>query len=365
MASRIGGRLFGSLARSRGLSSSVGQSRNLNVGVLGCGRIGQVHLETLCYNVPEANPVMVMDAFESAAKSAVEKYGVEKYTLNDEELISSKDVDAVWICTPSQFHADQIKMAASHGKHIFCEKPIATDLKGTLEAVEFAKSKGVKLMTAFQRRFDPNFMKVKNAVQGGEVGKPIFVKTVSRDPAPPPLEYVKGGGGLFKDMAIHDIDICRWMADSEADSVFVTGSMMVSDLSSCEGPEAIDTALTMIKFKNGVTGLIDNCRQAPYGYDQRIEVFGDKGMVASENNFPNTVKKLTAEGVETDLPYSFFMTRYMEAYKNETIEFCKAVSQDLPVPATGSDGAEALRIAMAAGKALAENRWVKLDEINP
>mmetsp|Transcript_21300 Transcript_21300/g.87064 ORF Transcript_21300/g.87064 Transcript_21300/m.87064 type:complete len:167 (-) Transcript_21300:215-715(-) len=166
-------------------------------------------------------------------------------------------------------------------------------------------------------------------------------------------------------MAIHDIDICRWMADAEADSVFVTGSMMVSDLSSCEGPEAIDTALTMIKFKNGVTGLIDNCRQAPYGYDQRVEVFGDKGMVASENNFPNTVKKLTADGVETDLPYSFFMTRYMEAYKNETIEFCKAVSQDLPVPATGSDGAEALRIAMAAGKALAEDRWVKLDEITP
>eukprot|EP00188_Purpureofilum_apyrenoidigerum_P006295 Plantae.Rhodophyta-Purpureofilum_apyrenoidigerum.ctg9511.p1 GENE.Plantae.Rhodophyta-Purpureofilum_apyrenoidigerum.ctg9511~~Plantae.Rhodophyta-Purpureofilum_apyrenoidigerum.ctg9511.p1 ORF type:complete len:392 (+),score=103.88 Plantae.Rhodophyta-Purpureofilum_apyrenoidigerum.ctg9511:80-1177(+) len=363
MAMQTGGRsVLGGLRQAARMMSGD-QRRNLNVGVLGCGRIGQVHLETLCYNVPNANPVMVMDAFESAAKKAVEKFSVPKYTLSDEELITSKDIDAVWICTPSQFHADQIKMAAANGKHIFCEKPIATDLKGTLEAVEFAKSKGVKLMTAFQRRFDPTFQRLKRSVEGGEVGKPIFIKTTSRDPAPPPYDYVKGGGGLFKDMAIHDIDICRWLAGSEAEAVFVTGSQMVSDLKGLEGPEAIDTALTLIKFKNGATGLIDNCRKAVYGYDQRVEVFGDNGMVASENLFPNNVKKFSGEGVSTDLPYSFFMTRYMEAYKNETIAFAQAVAENKPAPATGEDGAEALKIAMAAGKALAEQRWVKLSEI--
>jgi len=302
--------------RQAGRMLSREQRRNLNVGVLGCGRIGQVHLETLCYNVPNANPVMVMDAFESAAKKAVDKYPVKKYTLSDEELITSKDIDAVWICTPSQFHADQIKMAAANGKHIFCEKPIATDLKGTLEAVEYAKSKGVKLMTAFQRRFDPTFQRLKKSVDSGDVGKPIFIKTTSRDPAPPPYDYVKGGGGLFKDMAIHDIDICRWLAGSEAEAVFVTGGQMVSDLKGLKGPEAIDTALTLIKFKNGATGVIDNCRKAVYGYDQRVEVFGDEGMVASENLFPNNVRTFNDKGVSTDLPHSFFMTRFVVARPN-------------------------------------------------
>lgn len=347
------------------------QTRDLNVGVIGAGRIGQVHLATLA-SVPGVKPVILSDVVESVLKDVTQKYGVAEYTLKAEEVISHPQVEAVWICSPSQFHADQIKAAARAGKHIFCEKPIATDLKGTWEAIGVAKECNVKLMTAFQRRFDPSFSRLRQVIANGEVGKPVSAVLQSRDPGPPPFEYVKGGGGLFKDMAIHDLDIARWLMGSQGQNepvkVYATGACNIDkrilELKNSNPSEAIDTANILIEFENGATATIQVCRKATYGYDQRVEFLGTEGLVKHENHFPSTVEKWTGQAVQkVDLPFNFFMTRYMDAYKNETKAFCDILKSGGEVSPSGEDGARALEMAMACDKSLKEGRPVLISEV--
>jgi myo-inositol 2-dehydrogenase/D-chiro-inositol 1-dehydrogenase len=271
----------------------------------------------------------------------------------------------VWICSPSQFHADQIKECAAAGKHVFCEKPIATDLQGTYEAIAACKTADVKLMTALQRRFDPHFARVKSAIVNGEVGTPVQGRLCSRDPAPPPFDYVKGGGGIFKDMAIHDLDMARFLMGADPISVMATGSCQINDeiLVLDDSAERMDTAAVLVKFPGDVVVTVEVCRQAPYGYDQRAEVLGTKGMIHTENLHPTTAKLSTAAGTgDADLPHDFFMSRYEVAYKDETAAFAKAVFADTAPPVTGDDGLMALAIALAAGKSAEENRWVEISE---
>ena len=195
----------------------------INVGIIGAGRIGIVHLEALA-SCENANPIIISNPTISKAQAAAEKYKLPSFTADAMEVINNPDVDAVWICSPSQFHADQIKACAAAGKHVFCEKPVATDIEETIEAINCCNEAGVKLMTALQRRFDPNFARIKQALDKGEVGEPIVIKLCSRDPAPPPFEYVKGGGGIFKDMAVHDLDMARFLMGSEPVEIFAMGS---------------------------------------------------------------------------------------------------------------------------------------------
>jgi hypothetical protein len=219
-------------------------------------------------------------------------------------------------------------------------------------------------MTALQRRFDPNFKRIKQAIEDGEIGDPIIVKLCSRDPAPPPKEYVIGGGGIFKDMAVHDLDMARFLMGSEPVKVLATGSCQVSDIGDLEGPEAFDTASIVVRFENGKDAIIDVCRKAEYGYDQRAEVLGQEGMVMSENLQPSNVRKFTGEFVgQADMPYDFFMSRYKEAYVTETEAFIDALCNDKPAPCTGRDGLIALVMSMAAGKSAMEERWVDFGEI--
>ncbi|CAM9894737.1 unnamed protein product [Chrysoparadoxa australica] len=347
------------------------QARNLNVGIIGAGRIGQVHLETLA-SVPGVQPVIISDVVEPVLKDVTAKYGVPSYTMNADEVIGHKDVEAVWICSPSQFHADQIKACAKAGKHIFCEKPIATDLQGTAEAIKVAEECGVKLMTAFQRRFDPSFSRLHAVLASGEMGEPISAVLQSRDPGAPPFEYVKGGGGLFKDMAIHDLDIARWMMSAtgknEPVQIYATGSCNVDkailELKGTNPSEAIDTANILVEFESGATATIQVCRRATYGYDQRVEVFAKEGLVKHENHFPSTVQKWTGSAVsQADLPHDFFMTRYSDAYKNETRAFCDILTSGADVSPSGHDGKAALEMAMACDLSLKEGRPVKLSEV--
>ena len=248
----------------------------LGVGVIGAGRIGLVHLEALS-SCESAKAVIISNPTVSKAEAAALKYKLEHFTRDFNEVIHHPDVEAVWICSPSQFHAEQIKACAAAGKHIFCEKPIATDLKETVEAINACNKAGVKLMTALQRRFDPNFQRVKQAIVGGEVGEIVQVKLCSRDPAPPPFEYVKGGGGLFKDMAVHDLDMARFLMGSEPVEILAKGSCQIDpSIKVLPGPEAFDTATVLMQFANGKDAMIDVCRQAPYGYDQRAEVRGQE-----------------------------------------------------------------------------------------
>ncbi|GMH96008.1 hypothetical protein TrVE_jg11009 [Triparma verrucosa] len=336
----------------------------INVGVIGCGRIGLVHLAAIskCQGVKVtyvSNPTI------SKAKNAAEEYSVPNYTSSASELIQSPLVDAVWICSPSSFHASQIKESALYKKHVFCEKPIATSLPETVEAINSCSEAGVKLMIGLQRRFDPNFLRVKQAIDDKEVGVPIIVKVCSRDPSPPPFSYVENGGGIFADMAVHDLDMTRFLVGEDPVSILATGSCHIDkSIEGLEGAEKYDTANCIVKYPNGVTAMIDVCRQSSYGYDQRAEVLGTGGMVMTENVYPSTAKifKPSFTG-NADMPYDFFLKRYNEAYVRETEEFCKALVEDREAPCTGEDGLVALVMSIAAGISAEEGRWVRFDEV--
>jgi len=336
----------------------------LNVGVVGAGRIGLVHLEALAATT-EAKPIIISNPTVSKAEAAAANYPGMEFSANDRDVINHPDVEAVWLCSPSQFHAEQIKACADAGKHVFCEKPIATDLLETIDAVNYCRKKNVKLMVALQRRFDPNFGRIKKAIIDGEIGEPIIVKLCSRDPAPPPFEYVKGGGGIFKDMAVHDLDMARFLMGCEPVKVMATGKCNIDkSIEVLPGPEAFDTATIIVRFENGKDAVIDVCRQAVYGYDQRAEVLGTEGMVMSENMNPSTVRKFTGDFVgQADMPFDFFMSRYKEAYVGETAAFIDALVNDKPAPCTGRDGLVALVMSMAAGVSAVEERWVDFGEI--
>jgi len=350
--------------RSAAAASAAAPEMVVKVGVIGAGRIGLVHLEALS-STQDAECLIISNPTVSKAEAASKQYYVPEFTADADDVINHKDVEAVWICSPSQFHADQIMKCAAAGKHVFCEKPLATDLPETIEAIRACETAGVKLFTALQRRFDPNFLRVKTAITSGEVGEPIVVKLCSRDPSPPPIEYVKGGGGIFKDMAIHDLDMSRYLMGSEPIAILASGSCHINKgIEALDGPEAYDTANVIVKYANGKEAIIDVCRQAPYGYDQRAEVLGTKAMIQTDNMYPNTARIFAADFTgNADLPYDFFMSRYKEAYRQETLAFVDALVNDKPSPCTGEDGLVALIMAIAAGKSAAENRWVEFSEV--
>lgn len=338
--------------------------KNVKVGVIGCGRIGLVHLGAITKS-PNVSPVIVSNPTVSKAEAAAAQYGVPKFTSDAMDVITDPEVDAVWICSPSQYHAEQIKACAANGKHVFCEKPIATDLAETVEAINACNEAGVKLMIGLQRRFDPNFMRVKQAIENKEVGDTIMIKLCSRDPSPPPFEYVKGGGGIFADMAVHDLDMSRFLAGTDPIELLAVGSTHIDkSIEVLPGSEKYDTATCIVKYPNGVTAMVDVCRQSSYGYDQRAEVLGSQGMIATDNVYPNTARLYKPDFTgNADMPFDFFLSRYNEAYVTETIAFCDSLVNDKPVPCTGSDGLVALTMAIAADKSAKENRFVKFSEI--
>merc|ERR1712238_529111 len=338
--------------------------KEIKVGVIGCGRIGIVHLGAIT-KAPNVKPIIVSNPTVSKAEAAAATYGVPKFTADAMDVITDPEVDAVWICSPSSFHAEQIKACAANGKDIFCEKPIATDLAETVEAINACSEAGVKLMIGLQRRFDQNFIRVKTAIKNAEVGKTIMIKLCSRDPSPPPFEYVKGGGGIFTDMAVHDLDMTRFLADADPIDILAVGSCHIDkSIEVLEGSEAFDTATCIVRYPNGVQAMVDVCRQSSYGYDQRAEVLGTQGMIATDNVYPNTAKIYKTDFTgNADMPYDFFLNRYNEAYVSETIKFCESLVQDTPVPCTGEDGLVALIMAIAADKSAAENRWVSFREV--
>mmetsp|Transcript_10947 Transcript_10947/g.14350 ORF Transcript_10947/g.14350 Transcript_10947/m.14350 type:complete len:443 (-) Transcript_10947:243-1571(-) len=339
-------------------------TKEIKVGVIGCGRIGLVHLGAI-NKAPNVKPVIVSNPTVSKAEKAAADFNVARFSADAMDVITDPEVDAVWICSPSQYHAEQIKACAANNKHVFCEKPIATDLPETVEAINACNEAGVKLMIGLQRRFDDNFRRVREAVEAKEVGENIMIKLCSRDPSPPPFEYVKGGGGIFADMAVHDLDMSRFLAGEDPIEILATGACHIDkSIEVLEGSEKFDTASCMVRYPNGVTAMVDVCRQSSYGYDQRAEVLGTKGMIQTDNVYPNTARIYKNDFTgNADMPYDFFLSRYNEAYVTETIAFCESLVNDTPVPCTGQDGLVALVMAIAADKSAEENRWVKFSEV--
>ena len=335
--------------------------KTIRVGVIGAGRIGKIHAENLATRVPGAVVAAIADPNVAAAKELAEKLHVEAYYEDYRKIIEDKTIDAVAICSSTDTHAKFMTEAAEAGKHIFCEKPIDHTLEKIDRALAAVSKAGVKCQIGFNRRFDPNFKKVRQMVLDGKVGDVHILRITSRDPSAPPVSYVKVSGGMYLDMTIHDFDMARYLSGSEVVEVYAAGGVMVDPEIGKAGD--IDTAIITLKFANGAIGTIDNSRQAVYGYDQRVEVFGSKGMVAVANNTPNSSVYSNADGVVSEKPLYFFLERYMDSFIAEMQDFIAAIQNNQPTPVTALDGRKPILIALAANKSMRENRPVKLSEI--
>ncbi len=333
----------------------------LKIGLIGAGRIGRVHAEHLTTHIPSAELVMVADMFEESAKQCAKRYAIPLATQDYHAILDRPDIEAVVICSSTDTHARIIEEAAQAGKHIFCEKPIALDLPSIDQALDAVARADIKLQLGFNRRFDPSFRRVRQAVEQGEIGGLQQLHITSRDPAPPPIEYIPGSGGLFLDMTIHDFDMARFLTGSEVDEIFAMAGVMVDPAIGEAGD--VDTATILLHFTNGVIGTIENCRRAAYGYDQRVEVLGSAGAVGTENKYSNTAIISDSRAIRRDLPLHFYIERYTESYVTEMAAFVDSVLHNKPVPVTGYDGRMALVLGLAAKKSLAEHRPVHLSEI--
>ncbi|KAJ8906700.1 hypothetical protein NDN08_003189 [Rhodosorus marinus] len=339
----------------------VPTSKKLGVGIIGAGRIGQVHAENINLKVKNAKLVGISSGTKKLAEVCSLENSCTPY-YDYHEMLENPELDAVCICSASNQHTDQIIAAAEAGKHIFCEKPIDTDLAVIDEALKAVKKAGVKLQVGFNRRFDCNYSRVRQAVVAGEIGTPQIFHITSRDPSPPPIEYVKNSGGIWLDCSIHDFDMARFLVGDDVEEVYALGAVNIDK--QIEEYGDIDTSVISLKFKNGVIGTIDNSRRAVYGYDQRCEVFGSRGSVSINNNYPNSAVVSTAEKIQRDLPLHFFMDRYTESFVTEIRDFVDCVVEDKNVPVTGWDGRAPVVIAIAAKKSYHEGRPIKLSEVD-
>ena len=326
--------------------------------LLGAGRIGKAHARAVSAN-PDAALVAVTDAMPEAAEALAAQYGAEVRTLDAIE--AAGDIDAVLICTPTDTHAELIQRFARASKGIFCEKPVDLSLARVQETLKVVRETRATLMVGFNRRFDPDFRAMKDVIDTGRIGKVEMVQITSRDPGAPPVSYIERSGGLFRDMTIHDFDMGRWLLGEEVTAVVATGSVLTDPAIGAAGD--IDSATVILVTASGRQCVISNSRRATYGYDQRIEVLGEKGAVFAENTHEAAVQVATAEGFARPPILNFFMERYAAAYAAEIAAFIDALSKGAEPPTTGEDGLMALALADAAMKSLAEGRVVRLSEI--
>jgi len=320
----------------------------MKVALFGAGRIGKVHAASIKMD-PRSDLVAVTDVMQEAAEALAQEHGIAVRT--PEEILADTSIDAILIASSTNTHSDLIEAGITAGKAIFCEKPIDLSLERALKVRAAAASHDKPMMMGFNRRFDPNFTAVKAALDAGEIGKSEMLAVTSYDPAPPPVSYIKVSGGLYRDMMIHDFDMCAFLFGMPA-SVMAHGSCLVDPEIGAAGD--IDTAVVVLTYADGRIATIRNSRRAPYGYDQRVEVLGADGTLAAENELENTLVKSTTAGVTSAKPVHFFLERYMRAYVIEWSAFVDAVVEGKPVPATIQDGVNALALAEAANRSLAE-----------
>ena len=314
--------------------------------------------------VKHESAVMIKE-MESRAKEEADKKakaaGAEYTTKDYKDILADKDIDAVIICSSTDTHSPISIEAIKAGKHVFCEKPIDHDVDKIKEVIKTLEGTGLKYQVGFNRRFDHNFEAAQRAVVNGKIGAPHIIKITSRDPEPPSAEYVKVSGGMFLDMTIHDFDMVRFLAGCDAEEVYVQAANLVDPEIGKAGD--VDTAIITLKMENGALAVIDNSRQAVYGYDQRAEVFGSKGMVAIKNDSDSTAVISNEDGVTGEKPQFFFLERYMDAYGKEMVQFIDAIENDTETPLGVEDGLKPVLMGLAAKKSVEEGRPVKISEI--
>ena len=315
----------------------------INIGLLGAGRIGQVHARTLM-TLPGAKTAAVSDFLPKAAEALASQSGA--VAMSTDDIIADPQIDAVVIGTPTTTHYDIIHQAAAAGKAIFCEKPIDLSVDRIHDCIAAVSKAGVPFMTAFNRRFDPNFMKVEAQLRSGAIGDVEMVTIQSRDPSPPPIGYVKTSGGLFRDMMIHDLDMARFLLGEDPVEIFAHASCLVDPEIGAVGD--IDTAMVSLKTASGKLCQISNSRRATYGYDQRIEVHGSGGMLRADNVLTDTVEIATGDGYRKSVTEPFFLERYAAAYTNEMGHFVDCLNAGKPMTPSIEDGLKAQVLADAA-----------------
>ena len=325
----------------------------LRTALLGAGRIGHVHAKAITGD-KGATLVAVADTVPAAALALVSEYGGE---IRDVSVIAaSPDVDAVVICTPTDTHADLIELFAQAGKAVFCEKPIDLDIGRVRACLDVVAQSGTLLMVGFNRRFDPHFAALKQAISDGQIGAVEQITITSRDPGPPPHSYIRRSGGIFRDMTIHDFDMARFLLSEPVTRVFATAGALAD-------PEIrelgdFDTVTVVMESMSGKQVVISNSRRAAYGYDQRIEVHGSLGMITAENQRPVSIELASAIGFTRPPLHDFFMTRYLDAYVAEIASFTSAARGEIDAPVTGADGLAALELAEAALRSVESGRFV-------
>lgn len=322
--------------------------KRLNIGMIGAGRISRVHTPNLVNRVRGARVAALADPDLEAAKALCVPLGIERMVPDYWELLQDPDIDAVFICSPTDTHVEIALAAAEAGKHIFCEKPIDQDVSRIREVIGAVESAGIKCQVGFNRRFDRNFRRIHELVREGALGEVQLVKISSRDPQAPPVSYVLGSGGIFADMTIHDFDMAAHLSGSRITEVSAVGSCLIDPGIGEAGD--VDTCIVKLKLSSGALAVIDNSRQAVYGYDQRVEVFGSKGMAAAENERPNNTTLSLASGVYQEKPLWFFLERYTEAFVQEEQAFVDACLKDEPVPISARDSLAPVLVAIAAQK---------------
>lgn len=335
----------------------------LKIGIIGAGRIGKVHLESISYHVKNATVTAMADPFmNEETEKLIRSYGVSKVTKDYKDILNDKDIDAVLVCSSTDTHAAISIEAINAGKHVFCEKPVDHSIEKIQAVADALKEHpDIKFQVGFNRRFDHNFAAIRKAYDDGKIGEAHILKITSRDPEPPNPAYIKVSGGIFLDMTIHDFDMACFLTDSDVEELYVNSAVLVDPAIGEQGD--VDTAIITMKMANGALAVIDNSRKAAYGYDQRAELFGSKGMVATSNDTVSSAIISNADGVTGEKPLFFFLERYMGSFSEEMRQFTEAVINDTEVPVGIHAGLQSVKIGLAARKSVEEHRPVKISEI--
>jgi len=328
---------------------------SVDLAIVGFGRIGRIHAENIL-SMQGANLKMIVDPILDIDEGL--KRGGIQQSKNIADLFSLQKIDGVIICSPSNYHVEQIKELSKATKNIFCEKPLGLSIKEIMEVKSLVDSKNLNLHVGFNRRFDPDFSSLKLSIVSGDIGDLHMIKIISRDPSPPPISYIEKSGGMFLDMTIHDFDMVKYLSGVEISEIYAKGDCFIDP--EIKKAHDIDTAIINMTLKNGILATINNSRKAVYGYDQRIEVLGSKGTMIVGNKLLHGVRKGTKDGFTSANPKNFFIDRYKESYQIEIADFIRSTSGETVDHANVDDGLHALKIGLATNKSLLKNKPIQL-----
>ena len=336
--------------------------KNITVGIIGAGRIGMTHAQSIAYEIPGVVIKSVADPYiTEEATHTLKRLGVQHITDDYHTIIADPEIDAILICSSTATHSPISQEAALAGKHVFCEKPVDLDIAKIVETLRVIQDAHIQYQVGFNRRFDHNFDTLKKSIDAGKIGAVHMVNITSRDPAPPPISYIEVSGGIYTDMMVHDFDMARFLVGSEVTEVYASAEVRIDERIGDAGD--YDTAVAVLTFENGAIALINNSRQAVYGYDQRVEVFGEKGSISIQNDTQSTAILSTADGVISENPKYFFLERYMDAFTEEKKQFFQAIADGTDPPVGGIDGLLSVAIAEAANRSVREHRPVAVSEV--